>query len=216
MSIESLLGSNNTINYLGAAGFFVCVLISLFVIGQYFKQIKEHKGGGATEQGEWDGIKEYSNPLPTGWTISFILMLIWAIWYWALGYPLSAYSQIGEWNKETAEWNAAFAAKWENPSNEALVDMGKSVFLAQCSQCHGPTADGNNGRAANLQVYFTEGTPEFGNKDQVVFFAKNGTFGSKGAREIGVMPSFESAGILNEKQYEAVATYLTTPKQGGQ
>jgi cytochrome c oxidase cbb3-type subunit 3 len=206
MSIEALLGgSNDTINYLGAAGFLVCVLISLFVIGQYFKQIKEHKGGGATEEGEWDGIKELSNPLPSGWTISFILMLVWAIWYWALGYPLNAYSQIGEWNQENTEWNQRHAAQWQNPSGDELVKMGKSVFLAQCSQCHGLTADGNSGRAADLRKY---ATPDFAGLESVIVqFAKYGTKG-----EIGTMPSFEAAGTLNEKQYEAVAAYLTAGK----
>ncbi|MDR1451910.1 MAG: c-type cytochrome [Helicobacteraceae bacterium] len=211
MGIESLLGgSNNTINYLGAAGFFACVLISLFVIGLYLKQIKEHKGGGETEEGEWDGIKEFGNPLPSGWTISFILMLVWAIWYWALGYPLNAYSQIGELNEETAEWNKAFAAQWQDLPAEKLVEMGQSVFLTQCSQCHGLTADGNNGRAANLR----DSVSEWGEAAAVsiVAFAQNGTGGVVGARGIGVMPSFEAAGTLSEKQYEAVAAYLTSLK----
>jgi cytochrome c oxidase cbb3-type subunit 3 len=204
--IESLLGSNNTINYLGAAGFFVCVLISLFVIGLYFKQIKEHKGGGETEEGEWDGIKEFKNPLPTGWTIGFILVLVWAIWYWVLGYPLNAYSQIGELNQETRQWNDEFASKWQNPTPATLAKMGQSVFLAQCSQCHGLTADGNSGRAADLRKYATS---EFGpdSAGAIVLFAKYGTSGA-----IGTMPSFEAAGTLNDKQYEAVAAYLTTKK----
>ncbi|MDR2151792.1 MAG: c-type cytochrome [Helicobacteraceae bacterium] len=208
--IESLLGgSNNTINYLGAAGFIVCVLISLFVIGQYFKQIKDHKGGGQTEPGEWDGIKEFSNPLPAGWTISFILVLIWAIWYWVAGYPLNAYSQIGEWNQETAEWNNAFAAKWQSPSEADLVAMGKSVFLAQCSQCHGLTADGNSGRAADLRKYADRAQFDVETaKLTVATFAENGTFGARGAQDIGVMPSIKAAGTINDQQIQAVAAYL--------
>jgi cytochrome c oxidase cbb3-type subunit 3 len=212
--IESLLGgSDNTINYLGAAGFIVCVLISLFVIGLYFKQIKDHKGGGETEAGEWDGIKEFSNPLPVGWTISFILALVWAIAYWTYLYPLNTYSQIGEWNQESKEWSKQFEAKWQNPSQDTLVKMGKSVFLAQCSQCHGLTADGNSGRAADLRKYAdsTQFPPEV-SKDIIVSFAQYGTGGAVGAQGIGIMPSFEAAGVLSEKQYEAVAAYLTANK----
>ncbi|MDR0664365.1 MAG: c-type cytochrome [Helicobacteraceae bacterium] len=209
--IESLLGSNNTINYLGAAGFFACVLISLFVIGLYFKQIKEHKGGGQTEPGEWDGIKEFSNPLPAGWTVSFILMLIWAIWYWVAGYPLNAYSQIGELNSETKAFNDKFEAAWQNAGPEKLVKIGESVFLAQCAQCHGLTADGNSGRAADLRKYASEFDEET-SKAIVVGFVQAGTGGVVGANGIGVMPSFNASGLLNDKQQEAVAAYIAARK----
>ncbi|MDR2033178.1 MAG: c-type cytochrome [Helicobacteraceae bacterium] len=206
MGVEGLLGgSNSTIYILGVAGFFVVVLISLFVIGLYFKQIKSDKGGGQAESGEWDGIKEYRNPIPAGWAISFVLVLIWAIWYWTHGYPLESYSQVGEYNQEKSEWDAKFAAKWENPTKETLVDMGKSVYLTQCSPCHGNTLDGNSGRAADLRKY---ATPDFaGSEEAIASFALYGTKG-----EIGEMPSFEAAGTINDKQIQAVAAYITSSK----
>ncbi|MDR1910913.1 MAG: c-type cytochrome [Helicobacteraceae bacterium] len=206
MGVEGLLGgSNSTIYILGVAGFFVVVLISLFVIGLYLKRIKADKGGGQTEPGEWDGIKEYRNPIPAGWAISFVLVLICAIWYWVAGYPLGAYSQVGEYNTEVSEWNGKFSEKWKNPSTETLVDMGKSVYLTQCAPCHGNTLDGNSGRAADLRKY---ATADFaGSESAIVSFALYGTKG-----EIGQMPSFEAAGTLNELQLSAAAAYITSSK----
>ncbi|MDR2904549.1 MAG: c-type cytochrome [Helicobacteraceae bacterium] len=209
MGVEGLFGgSNATINILGAAGFFAVVLITAWVLAVYFKRIKEDKGDGQTEDGEWDGIKEYAHPIPVGWTICFILMLIWAIWYWLLGYPLNAYSQVGEYNQETTEWNNEFQNKWQNLSGGALVKMGEGLYLNNCAQCHGLTRDGNGGRAADLKALGYVGNPNMA--PVVVSFAQFGTGGVVGGRGIGVMPAFESAGVLNEKQYEAIAAYVTS------
>ncbi|MDR3163195.1 MAG: c-type cytochrome [Helicobacteraceae bacterium] len=208
MQIESLLGSNNTINLLGGIGFFAVVIITVAIVALYFKQIKEHKGGGARfSEGEWDGIKEYDSPVPVGWTLSFALMLIWAIWYWLAGYPLNAYTQIGELNTEIKEYNAQYEKTWSDISGAKLIAMGKSVYIANCSQCHGLTKDGLNGRAADLRKYsgpeWADGVGEI----TITGFAQAGVKG-----DIGTMPSFEQVGTFTDLHYKAVAAYLT---QGG-
>ncbi|MDR0747819.1 MAG: c-type cytochrome [Helicobacteraceae bacterium] len=208
MQIESLLGSSNTINWLGGLGFFAVVIITVAIVALYFKQIKEHKGGGARlTEGEWDGIRDYDLPVPAGWTLSFALLLIWAIWYWLVGYPLNAYTQIGELNSEIKEYNAQYEKTWSNIDSEGLVKMGKSVYIANCSQCHGLTNDGLGGKAADLRKYsgpeWADGVGEM----TIVGFAQAGVKG-----EIGTMPSFDEIGTFTELHYKAVAAYLV---QGG-
>ncbi|GHV59858.1 hypothetical protein FACS1894103_4120 [Campylobacterota bacterium] len=204
--IESLFGGSTlTINILGIAGFFAVVLITAIALWVYAKQIKDYKGGDELEEGEWDGIKEYQNPLPVGWAVIFAGLLIWAIAYWVFLYPLNAYSQIGEYNQETAEYNKQFQKQWSNPSEATLKAMGESVFLAQCAQCHGLDAKGNGGRAADLRTKY--GGTGIENADAVSLIAQ---YGMKG--DIGTMPSFASAGTLTDIQYQAVATYIVTTK----
>ena len=53
-------------------------------------------------------LEKYKNPIPVGWAVVFLLMLVWAVWYYLIGYPLNSYSQIGEYNKEVKEANAKF------------------------------------------------------------------------------------------------------------
>ena len=54
-------------------------------------------------------------------------------WYFTVGYPINGFSQIGQWNEETLEYNAKFEKKWENPSEKTLKAMGQSLFLVQCA-----------------------------------------------------------------------------------
>jgi cytochrome c oxidase cbb3-type subunit 3 len=78
--------------------------------------------------------------------------MIWAGWYWTVGYPVNSYSSIGEYNQDVAEHNKKFEAKYASITGERLVEMGESVYLAECKICHGLTADGIDGTAANLNV----------------------------------------------------------------
>jgi cytochrome c oxidase cbb3-type subunit 3 len=80
----------------------------------------------------------------------FLLTMVWGMWYWTIGYPVNAYSQIGEYNEDTAVHNAKFEVKYKDITGDRLVEMGESVFLAECKVCHGINADGIDGKAANL------------------------------------------------------------------
>jgi cytochrome c oxidase cbb3-type subunit 3 len=99
---------------------------------------------------KWDGIGEYLNELPMGWAIMFFLTMVWGMWYFVIGYPVNAYSQIGEYNEDVKAHDAKFNAQYASITGDRLVDMGESVFLAECKVCHGLTADGIDGKAANL------------------------------------------------------------------
>jgi cytochrome c oxidase cbb3-type subunit 3 len=98
----------------------------------------------------WDGIGEYKNSVPTGWAVMFLLTMVWGMWYFTIGYPVNSYSQIGEYNEDVAVHNTKFEAQYKEITGDRLVEMGESVFLAECKVCHGINADGIDGKAANL------------------------------------------------------------------
>lgn len=170
------------------------IIITVFVVAKYIKQIKSDKSTGELLALECDGIREYQNRIPIGWFLSFIGVMIWAIWYMLFGYPLNAFSQIGMYNEEVAAHNERFESKWKNPDDQTLINMGQSVFLVQCAQCHGITGDGIGGKSTDLTIWGTESAIA-----QVVID------GSRGMNyPMGDMPG----GLLDEAGAKAVAAYM--------
>ncbi|MGJ0322301.1 c-type cytochrome [Aliarcobacter cryaerophilus] len=137
----------NALTFLGAAAI---ITISTFVVLKYINQMKNDTASGELADEKWDGIGEYKNPIPTGWGIAFIVLIGWMFWYFTVGYPINGFSQIGQWNEETNEYNAKFESKWQNPNEQTLNAMGQSIFLVQCAPCHGNDAEGINGKAQDL------------------------------------------------------------------
>lgn len=190
----------DNINLLSLIGALAIILLTVFVVGKYMKQMKESKSEGELSEHNWDGIGEYKNPLPIGWAVMFVLTLVWAIWYYLVGYPLNSYSQIGEYNEEVKAMNAKFEKEWANPDLKTLHAMGESIYLVQCSACHGITADGINGKAADLTVW--------GSEKSLVDVILNG---SKGLDyPMGEMPG----GMADEEGAKAIAAYIAKELSG--
>ncbi len=143
-------GEGDWVNKLAVLGAVVLVIVTAFVVTKYVRQMQFDKASGKLADENWDGIGEYKNELPFGWAIIFLGLTIWAIWYFLAGYPVNAYSQIGEYNEAVAEHDAKFEAQYANMDDATLKDMGQSVFIVQCAPCHGLQADGIDGKAANL------------------------------------------------------------------
>jgi len=171
------------------------IVITVVVVGKYIKQIKTEKSTGELLDENWDGIEEYTNKIPTGWALAYIGTIIWALWYFLIGYPLGGFSQIGAYNEESEAHNARFESKWANPDDQTLQAMGEGVFLVQCSQCHGITGDGIGGKAADFTVWGTEAAIE-----NVII---NGSRGMN--YPLGDMP----AGLLDAQSAKAVAAYMS-------
>lgn len=154
MSVGMSKGGLNgdIVNILTVAAAVVLVLVTVFVVIKYVRQMQDDTATGELVDHSWDNIGEYNNPLPMGWSISFVLTMIWGMWYLLVGYPVNAYSQIGEYNEDAAVHDAKFNAKYADITGDRLVEMGESVFLAECKVCHGISADGIDGKAANLNV----------------------------------------------------------------
>lgn len=141
---------SDMINQLAVVGALALAAITIFVVVKYVRQMQNDKASGELANENWDGIGEYKNELPFGWAIIFVGTIIWAVWYFVAGYPLNAYSQIGEYNKEVSAHDAEFNAQYADMDEETKVNMGESIFVVQCTPCHGLSADGMDGKAADL------------------------------------------------------------------
>ncbi|MBP3207674.1 MAG: c-type cytochrome [Campylobacter sp.] len=188
---------SDSVNSLSLLGALAILLISAFVIGGYVKKMKVAKDKVESTGEEWDGIGELKNNLPTGWAISFIAVMIWALWYFFLGYPLNSYSQIGEYNEEVKAHNAKFEQNFAGADKATLKNMGESVFLVQCAQCHGVSGDGINGVARDL----TKWGSEAGIEDAII----NGSEGME--YPLGMMSKGADLGIDNNTA-KAIAAYV--------
>ncbi len=142
--------NGDIVNILTVVAAMALVIITVFVVIKYVRQMQTDTATGQLADEEWDGIGEYTNELPMGWAISFLLTMVWGMWYFIAGYPVNAYSQIGEYNEDVAVHNAKFNTQYASITGDRLIEMGESVFLAECKVCHGINADGIDGKAANL------------------------------------------------------------------
>jgi len=182
----------NMITFIGAIAIAV---LAFGVSAKYMGQMKTDTASGELAEENWDGIGEYKNELPAGWAYSFLGTIIWAAWYWLAGYPLNAFSQIGQYNEEVIKYQKTYQEKWKNPSADTLKEMGESIFLVQCAPCHGETGDGLSGKAQDLTKLRT--------KAEVLDIIKNGQ-NALGAFPGGMPPGMAS-GAAAEKAAEYVA-----------
>ena len=188
---------SDNINLLTFIGAIAIILITVVVVARLFGAMKVKSDKGELSEHSWDGIGEYKNPLPLGWAICFVGTIIWAIWYFLVGYPLNSYSQIGEYNEEVKAYNAAFNEKFASVQGDELIRRGEQVFLVQCSQCHGVDATGINGKAADLTAW--------GSEEAIYNSIING---SKGMNYPGGdMPKGEELGI-DQATAKAIAAYV--------
>ncbi|PZX10907.1 cytochrome c oxidase cbb3-type subunit 3 [Palleronia aestuarii] len=121
--------------------------------------------GTETTGHTWDGIEELNTPLPRWWLWTFYATVLWGLIYTILfpAWPLVSgatsgllgFSTRGEVAAEIERVELSNAELTESlttidlaalPANGALhrfaVQAGRSVFAANCSQCHGAGAAG--------------------------------------------------------------------------
>ena len=204
-------GDGDWVNKLAVLGAVVLVIITAFVVTKYVRQMQNDTAGGKLADENWDGIGEYKNELPLGWAVIFLGSIIWAIWYFLAGYPVNAYSQIGEYNEEVAAHDTKFEAQYANMDDATLNAMGESVFIVQCAPCHGLQADGMGGKAADLHVRLAEQSV----KHAVVNGANNNLLGTS-------MPMPDRNGLMNantnalvtDAEIDAVSKYVAGGLKG--
>lgn len=185
---------SDNVNALSFIGAIVILLLTIVVVGRLYALMKVKKNEAELGEEEWDGIREFKNQIPLGWSVSFVVLIGWTIWYFLAGYPLNSYSQIGEYNDDVKSYDNTYSAKYKNLSPDELIKAGEQVFLVKCSGCHGITGDGMNQKAADLHIWGSErGIYETIMK------------GSKGSDyPLGEMP----AGLVDENSAKAIAAYV--------
>jgi len=190
----------DSVNALTMGGAIAIAVITAAVSVKYINQMKTDTASGQLADENWDGIGEYENELPSGWAYSFLAVFMWSMWYGFFGYPINAYSQIGEYNEEVLAYNAKFEATHKNADAATLKEMGESIFLVQCQQCHGATGDGLSGRAQDFGSRMT--------KAQVLDVINNGS--NQLGYAMGMMPPGMAAGA----DAEAIAAYIAGGMKG--
>jgi len=184
----------DSINALTMAGAIAIAVITAAVSVKYINQMKTDTASGQLSEDNWDGIGEYENELPSGWAYTFLAVFFWSMWYGFFGYPVNAYSQIGEYNEEVLAYNAKFEEQHKNADAATLKEMGESIFLVQCQQCHGATGDGLSGRAQDFTAHRS--------KAEVLNIINNGQ------NALGAFPGGMPAGMASGADAEAIATYV--------
>ena len=203
MAGDSFQLGEDYINDLTMLGGVAIIGITTFVALKYVNQIKNDTATGELKEESWDGIGEYGNNIPTGWGLMFIATMIWQLWYFFIGYPTNQFSQIGQYNEETLEYQGKFESKWANISGDDLVGMGQSVFLVQCAPCHGVDAEGIDGKAQDLTKRIS--------KDSILEVINNGSNNFK-----SVYPGGMPAGMASGSDAEDIATYVAGGFKGEQ
>lgn len=192
----------DSVNAITMGGAIAIAVITASVAVKYINQMKTDRVSGELCGDNWDGIGEYKNELPSGWAYSFLGIYLWAMWYGLFGYPINAYSQIGEYNEDVLAYNAKFESIHQNADAATLKEMGESIYLVQCQQCHGITGDGLSGKAQDFSTRMT--------KDQVLFAINNGS--NQLGYTMGMMPP----GMASGEQAEEIAAYVAGGMKGEQ
>jgi len=192
----------DSVNALTMGGAIAIAVITAAVSVKYINQMKTDTASGKLADENWDGIGEYENELPSGWAYSFLAVFMWSMWYGLFGYPVNAYSQIGEYNEEVLAYNAKFEATHKNADAATLKEMGESIFLVQCQQCHGATGDGLSGKAQDFGSRMT--------KNQVLDVINNGS--NQLGYAMGMMPP----GMASGQDAEDIAAYIAGGMKGEQ
>ncbi len=196
----SILGDHVTA--ITMAGAIAVATITASVAVKYVNQMKTDTASGKLADENWDGIGEYKNELPSGWAYSFLAVFLWSMWYGLIGYPVNAYSSIGEYNEEVLAYKEKFEEKHKNADEATLKAMGESIFLVQCQQCHGVTGDGLSGKAQDFTARMS--------KEQVLDVINNGS--NQLGYPMGAMP----AGMAQGADAEAIAAYIAGGMKGEQ
>jgi cytochrome c oxidase cbb3-type subunit 3 len=189
----------DSVNAITIGGALAIAVITSYVTTKYIGQMKTDTASGELADESWDGIKEYKNELPSGWAYTFLGLFMWSMWYGFFGYPINAYSQIGEYNEEVLAYNKKFEEKHKNPTPEILHEMGESIYLVQCSQCHGATGDGLSGKAENFTVRTKESILKVINDGQNALHA---------------FPGGMPGGMASGESAEEIAVYIASGFKG--
>jgi cytochrome c oxidase cbb3-type subunit III len=192
LDIDIFADSVNAITMGGAIA--IAVLTSAVSV-KYINQMKTDVATGELVDENWDGIGEMTNELPSGWAYTFLGVFMWSMWYGFIGYPINAYSQIGEYNKEVLAYNEKFEATHANADMATLHEMGESIFLVQCSQCHGNTGDGLSGIAEDFTTRMSE--------ERVLDIINNGQ------NEMHAFPGGMPGGMASGESAQKIAAYVS-------
>lgn len=155
---------------------------------------------------EYDGIKEYDNPMPRWWLMTFAGTVIFSIiYYFNVGPVGIGEGRIADYERDMKAFAAAHPAPTGGPSVEQLqalvanageLETGKAAFVKNCVVCH--RADGGGLIGPNLaDEYWLHGS----SLDSIYAVVANGVL-EKG------MPPWEK--VLSPQDLARVVAYVAS------
>ena len=183
--------------------------------------------GPETTGHEWDGIREYNNPLPKWWVYVFYASIVWSVGYWVL-YPsipwvngyfggLLGYSQRQDLTDQMAAARAAQAdmrGRIDRASLEEIladpdlrafaVAGGRTAFGDNCAACHGPGGGGRPGYPILADDDWLWG----GSIQDIHQTVMHGIRHEGAETRISEMPAFGADGMLTRPQIVDVAEHV--------
>ncbi|MFA7269455.1 MAG: cytochrome-c oxidase, cbb3-type subunit III [Sterolibacterium sp.] len=140
----------------------VLVLVSVIGCGVFlWTQGNAKFAPGEKTHHVWDEtLEEYSNPLPNWWRWMFYITVVFSLGYLAVYPGLGSYvgqfswSSHGQYDKEIADAKAKYDPIYDAFKKQDIRmvaadpkarEMGRSLFLTYCAQCHGSNAKGARG-----------------------------------------------------------------------
>jgi cytochrome c oxidase cbb3-type subunit 3 len=158
------------------------------------------------ENHEYDGIREYDNPMPSWWTWLFIVTVIWAAVYFVainMGYINTYEEDLAEGQAEITKLrdqnqmnNPAVDAQMLAAASDdaAQVSEGEAVYKSTCASCHGQKGEGLIGPNLTDQYWLHGGS----HMDIYKVVAEGVTANG--------MPAWE--GVINQDEMVAVVAYI--------
>lgn len=197
------------------------------------KPEKDKLSGTETTGHEWGGIKELNTPLPRWWVWTWLVSIIWAIYYWIImpAWPLlDDYTKGTEGYSSRAEVNADIEASLEAQGDllaainaMSLEDIqndsslsafafasGRSAFGINCSQCHGLGGQGAYGIPSLTDDDWLWG----GDLESIYQTIRAGVRSEHPETRYNVMPAFVRDGLLDEAQAREVAAFVANLGDG--
>jgi len=167
--------------------------------------VSEPNGGQDVDSGhDYDGIREYDNPLPGWWLTTLYATIVFAAGYWLFFQVFGGTSLAAELQRDEAAALARAAAG--APVTDALLagltkdpgtqEKARALFVQQCAQCH--NADGSGKIGPNLtDEYWLHGKEPSQIYETI----------SKGVLVKG-MPAWGP--LLGQEKIKWLASYVTT------
>ncbi len=177
---------------------------------------------------EWDGIREYDNPLPRWWLWVFYATIVWALFY-VIAYPaiplitgntkgVLEYTPRKEVAAEIQKFNDANAPIQAKLVETPLADIpkdaelasyssnaGAAIFRTWCAQCHGSGAAGAPGYANLLDNDWLWG----GSIDEIYTTVQHGIRSPADPdTRYSEMPRFGTDGLLEKGQISQVVEHV--------